>query len=113
MILLVLLIIVSSQILAKTGAGAENHKLFEKIAFVRINIFLAGSYVLFLCRGVLWAWVLRRHPVSQSYPFLSLAYPLVLLAGILVFGESLSMGKILGTILILGGSALMVSGRKT
>ena len=101
---LVLILIVTGQVMAKIGSGVPGRHFFG------LNFFLAASYGIFLIRGALWAWVLRRHPVSRVYPFLSLAYPLVLLSGILLFDEVLSPGKIAGTLLIIGGSILIVPG---
>ncbi|RKX89364.1 MAG: hypothetical protein DRP70_03900 [Spirochaetes bacterium] len=94
-ILLVLILITTGQTMAKTGAGTG------------INGFFIASYAIFLVRGVLWSFILKKHPVSRVYPYLSLSYPLILVVSLICFGESLSAGKIAGTLLILGGTALM------
>lgn len=106
-IILVLLLIVLGQVLAKSGAVSEKGGLF---GLAGLNCLLSASYLTFLLRGGLWAWVLRRNPVSRVYPYLSLAYPLILLTGVFLFGEELSPGKIAGTVLILSGSILLASG---
>ncbi len=107
LVLTVILLIVSSQILAKTGAVSDNGGL---LGIRMLNPLLALSYLFFLARGGLWAWVLRRNRVSRVYPFLSLAYPMVFAAGVIFFGDSVSIGKVVGTILILGGSVLLMGG---
>ncbi len=100
-VLFVLLIIVVSQSLMKAGAEAPSRWVFG------LNGFLAAAYFLFLLRGAVWALLLRRRPVSRVYPFLSLAYPLVLVSGMLFFGESMTPGKLIGTVLIATGSVLI------
>ncbi len=109
LILLVLLLIVSGQILAKTGSLSTDGGL---MGFAGLNLILAASYGVFLIRGALWAWVLRRNPVNRVYPYLSLAYPLILISGFLFFDEIISLGNILGTLLILGGTVLLATGEK-
>ncbi len=98
-IILVLLLITAGQTMAKTGAETG------------IKGFLLASYALFLIRGLLWSFILKKHPVSRVYPYLSLSYPLILVVSLLFFGESLSAGKIAGTLLILGGTALLTPDR--
>ena len=107
LIFTVILLIVAGQILAKYGAVSEKGGL---LGLKGLNILLAGSYASFLMRGALWAWVLRRNPVSRVYPYLALAYPAVFAAGMILFGDPISPGRAIGTILIIGGSLLLASG---
>ena len=100
----VLSIVVVSQSLMKAGAGASARWP------AGLNGFLVAAYALFLLRGGLWALVLRRRPVSRVYPLLSLAYPLVLVSGMLFFDESATPGKLVGTVLIVAGSVLIADG---
>ncbi len=92
---MVLILITAGQSMARTGAVKG------------INGFLIASYTIFIIRGVLWSFILKRNPVSRVYPYLSISYPLVLIVSLIFFEESLSAGKIAGTLLILGGTALM------
>lgn len=103
-ILLVLVLVGSGQALAKVGAGRP--------VGPGINIFLILSYMAFLLRGVIWSLVLRRHPVSRVYPFLALSFPLVLIISLVLFNESLSVGKLAGSLLIFVGSFLMIPGSR-
>lgn len=101
---LVLILVSFGQAMAKVGAGRP--------AGIGLNIFLILSYTAFLLRGIIWSLVLRRHPVSRVYPFLALSFPLVLLVSLVFFGESLSYGKLAGSLLIFIGSFLMIPGSK-
>jgi len=103
-ILLILLLITAGQTMAEIGAGKPDGII------PGLNMFLIISYIIFLTRGVLWSIVLKNHPVNQVYPYLSLSYPLVLIVSILFFNESISAGKIAGTLLIILGTTLMIPG---
>ena len=92
--------------MAKIGAGKPGRFIFG------VNGFLIISYGAFLARGIIWSLVLRRHPVSRVYPFLALSYPLILIISLVFFDEPLSAGKVMGSLLILTGAALMVPGEK-
>lgn len=102
-ILLVLILITAGQTMAKKGAGKQDSYI------PGLNGFLIASYMIFITRGILWSFILKRHPVSRVYPYLSLSYPLILIISLVFFNEPLSIGKIAGTLLILGGTALMAA----
>ena len=97
----ILLIMVSAQTLAKFGALAPKNWVWG------LNFFLVFSYFLYLIRGILWSVVLRRYELIRVYPWLSLSFPLVLLSGILLHGETLTIGKAVGTLFILSGTILI------
>lgn len=52
---------------------------------------------------LLWVKVLTRNDLSHSYPMVSIGYIIVLFLSFLIFGESLTLKKILGTLLIIIG----------
>ncbi len=52
---------------------------------------------------VLWLFILSKLPFSVAYPLNSLAYALSILAGFYLFQESLSLQKVVGMLLIMGG----------
>lgn len=106
-ILTVLILITAGQALAKTGAAKTGGVI------PGLNGFLIASYFIFLTRGILWAMILKTRPVSRVYPYLSLSYPLILIVSLILFDETLSSGKIIGTLLILLGTAVMTPGNDT
>ena len=106
-IILVLILITAGQAMAKTGAVRTGGVV------PGLNGFLIASYLIFLTRGILWAMILKNRPVSRVYPYLSLSYPLVLILSLIFFGETLSIGKISGTLLILLGTVLMTPEKNT
>jgi drug/metabolite transporter (DMT)-like permease len=55
----------------------------------------------------LWLFVLGRAPLSLAYPFVGLGFILTTLAGALYLHESVSVGRIAGTLLIAVGCVVV------
>ena len=53
--------------------------------------------------GLAWMLALTRFELSYAYPWMGVNYLLVLLLGIALFGEQMSYGKIIGTLLVIVG----------
>jgi multidrug transporter EmrE-like cation transporter len=59
--------------------------------------------------AIAWMLAMTRLRLSFAYPFLSLTFPLVLLASAIVFGEPVSWRAAAGTLVIIAGLALVAS----
>ena len=87
-------------------AGALPATLSGKIQFLLSLIFnpwimsgiLAGFFAL-LC----WLAAMTKFELSYAYPFMSLAFVLVLVLSAVLFHEPLTAAKILGVLLIIAG----------
>lgn len=87
-------------------AGALPVSFSERIPFFLNLIFnpwilsgiLAGFFAL-LC----WLAAMTKFDLSYAYPFMSLAFVLVLILSALLFHEPLTTAKILGVLLIIAG----------
>ena len=53
--------------------------------------------------AVVWLFVLQKLPLSAAYPFVGLGFVFTALLGVTVLGETLSAGRIAGTLLIAAG----------
>lgn len=60
---------------------------------------LFAGFLAFLC----WMAAMTKFELSYAYPFMSLAFVLVLLSSALLFHETLTMPKIIGVLLIMAG----------
>ena len=60
--------------------------------------------------GVLWLLAMTRFELSYAYPFMSLNYVLVVGASVLLFSESLSAPKLIGTALVIVGVVVISQG---
>jgi multidrug transporter EmrE-like cation transporter len=56
---------------------------------------------------VLWLGALSRVPVSVAYPMLSAGYVVNAIAAAFLFGEALSVPKVLGILLIIAGVVVL------
>lgn len=67
------------------------------------------SGVIFFLQAVVWLLVLKRMALSAAYPFSSITVITMLISGALFFGESISLGNIIGSIFIMTGVIVIAS----
>lgn len=107
---LFLLINAAIQIIFKTmalGPGGGNY-----LALITEPLFYMCG-LLFFCQAVTWLGVLRQMPLSRAYPFTSLTTIILLANGALFFDEPVTLGNLLGSIVIMLGVVVITSDRKT
>jgi multidrug transporter EmrE-like cation transporter len=92
-----------------TRAGSLPAELSGKLLFLfRLTLnpwiisSLAAAFLAFFC----WVAAMTKFELSFAYPFMSLSFLLVTLASAMLFHEPLTLSKIAGVLLILGGIAL-------
>lgn len=73
-------------------------------------IFAFGTYFFFLLRGLLWVFLLRKLKLVLAYPLMSIGYVLVLVVSFLFFKEPLTVGKMVGALLLMTGVSLVSYG---
>lgn len=61
-----------------------------------------------LLSGICWMVTLTKFDLSYAFPFTALSFPVMFMAGVMVFGEQASLPKLLGTMLVLCGVLLVV-----
>ena len=66
---------------------------------------LSGFFAAFLA-SLFWMAAMTKFDLSHAYPFMSLAFVLVLILSVVLFNESLNWQKIAGIALIAGGIAI-------
>ncbi|MDR1085048.1 MAG: hypothetical protein LBP22_09380 [Deltaproteobacteria bacterium] len=88
-------------------------QLWEKILTVLRFLFrpwvLAALFSTF-CSGLCWIITLTKFELSYAYPWTSLLYVYLLLAGLAVFGDSLTFNKVFGTFVIMLGVYFIAKG---
>jgi multidrug transporter EmrE-like cation transporter len=77
---------------------------------VIVNPYIIGGMISYALSIGLWLTVLSRLEVSAAYPFLSVGYIIVAIAGYLFFAENLSLFRILGIACICLGVILISRG---
>lgn len=94
-------------------AGALPSDLAGKLTFVGhlfLNPWVLTSIVATLLAGISWMLAMSRFEISYAYPWIGLNFVLMLLFGVLLFGEALNMPKIIGTLLVVAGVAVVARG---
>lgn len=104
----------SSQLLLKKGAAQISipsqidlinlTKLFSELIF---NFYLVSGILFQVVALLSWVYVLKKVDVSFAYPFISLGFVFVMLMGYLIFNESLTPMKVIGTLIIILGVVIM------
>lgn len=64
---------------------------------------LVAAFVASLC----WMLALSKLPLSTAYPFTATSFLLILFFGALCLGEAVTPGKLFGTMMIVGGVAVL------
>lgn len=94
-----------------TGASAkpqsDSGNVIGVILAYALNPFVIfGLFVYFLSAAV-WLLVLAKVPLSTAYPFVSLGFVLTAVMGRLVFHDTFSVTKVVGTLVIVVGVVIM------
>lgn len=102
-VLVPIVLIVIAQSLGKWGVSFSNSTSI-------VNMFTLIAIALMLLRSVIWYGMLRVLPLKGVFPLLSISYVAILLVGIFLFGETVTIGKIVGTACILIGATIHMLG---
>lgn len=101
-------IIVTGQLLLKTGVGRPSGK---PILLELIRIFSTGrvivGFCLYMFSALLWLWILQHADLSYAYPMLSMAYVLIVLSSKFILKEKVPVIRWIGVIIICVGIFLI------
>ncbi|MEC7310085.1 EamA family transporter [Vibrio crassostreae] len=84
----------------------------DKIIFiikVLLNPWIISSITATLFAGISWMLAMSKFEIGYAYPWISLNFVLMLLFGVLLFGEQLTISKVIGTVIIIFGITILVS----
>ena len=103
----VVLLLVAGQVLFRLGVDGKNFgSILETINVLFTPIVVAGLSI-YVLSTMLWLYVLTRVPISQAYPMLALAYPIMLVFARYLFSEEVSLIRWIGAIIICVGVVLI------
>ena len=83
----------------------------DKIIFmlkILFDPFIFSGLVSAFIASFFWMAAMTKFEITQAYPFMSLAPALVFLIGVLFLGETFTIGKVVGLILIILGTIITV-----
>lgn len=119
MMLILCSVLLSSfaQIVLKTGmsnpgilSAIQSESTFNIVKSIASNIFVIGGLGLYFASAAIWLLVLAKVDVSFAYPFVGLGFIITMLLAFFIHGEVLSTTKIVGTLFIALGIAIVAQG---
>lgn len=115
-IFLTILFTVYSQLVMRwqvTAAGQLPDDVTSKIRFIvtlLLNPWVISGVVSTFFAGVSWMLAMTKFEISYAFPYVSLNYVLILAASIILFNESFSAIKFLGSLIIIVGIIVIAKG---
>ena len=94
-------------------AGARTARTGDRVRYaldLMANPFVITVYLAVGAAGLLWIVVMTKLDLSRAYPFVSLAFALVVVLSAVFFDEPLSVPKVVGVALIVLGVAIGTQG---
>jgi drug/metabolite transporter (DMT)-like permease len=114
-ILLSVLLSIVGQLILKSGMSQlgpislTDRSIVETVWSIATNLAVVVGMVIFAASFLLWLVGLSRVPLSYAYPFISLSYVVILAASYFLLGESVSLVRVLGVIVISAGVLLVAA----
>lgn len=106
-----------AQIVLKTGMSNPNVLSavqagpgLDMLTAICTNLFVIGGLTLYFASAAVWLLVLARVDVSFAYPFVGLGFVVTMLLAFFINGEVLTTSKVVGTLCIALGVAIMAQG---
>lgn len=70
------------------------------------NLWVLSALTTVLLAGISWVFALTRFPVSYAYPFISLSFLFVVIGGVVILNEKMTLISALGLCFIVVGIVL-------
>lgn len=108
-ILLTLAFTVYGQLVLKWqmgGAGPLPEAGLDKMLFLLrqfLNPWIISGFASALLASMAWMAAMTRFELGYAYPFMSLAFVIVMVFGVLFLGEPVSLSRVVGTLMIIAG----------
>ena len=106
-----------AQILLKRGMSnpavlnvLNSGSTLDIIKEVSTNVFVFGGLFLYFASAAVWLLVLAKTDVSTAYPFVGVGFVVTMLLAFAINGETLTIAKVTGTLLIALGVAVIARG---
>lgn len=93
-------------------AGELPETVWDKtlhVGTLLLNPWIISALVATFLGGVSWMLAMAKFEISYAYPFASLNYVLVLVAGFLLFHETVTVEKIVGCTMVILGIMIVAS----
>lgn len=108
-ILLTLAFTVYGQLVLKwqmNGVGSLPQGHLDKVVFLLqqfMNPWILSGFLAAFVASLAWMAAMTRFDLNYAYPFMSLAFVIVMVLGVLFLGETVNFSKVAGTLLVMAG----------
>jgi multidrug transporter EmrE-like cation transporter len=106
-----------AQVLFKIGMSSHNvrvaleeHSNMRAVTSFATSPAILGGLALYGIGTLLWLNALARSELSQAYPFVGLGFVLTAFFGYLLFNDTLSTTRLMGTAVVVAGIILVARG---
>jgi drug/metabolite transporter (DMT)-like permease len=89
-----------------SDAGPLPQDAVHKLGFLLqqfLNPWIVSGFVSAFVASLAWMAAMTRFELNYAYPFMSLAFVIVMVLGVLFLGEPVNLGKVLGTLTVVSG----------
>jgi undecaprenyl phosphate-alpha-L-ara4N flippase subunit ArnF len=91
--------------------GALPEQLSQKLSFLFkafLDPYILTGFFAALIASIFWMAVMTKFEISFAYPFMSLSFFMVLFLSALLLGETITIGKVVGLLVIIFGLIITV-----
>lgn len=100
----------TGQMLFKYGANGKSITSVLDIIRLFFTPVVFFALCLYAVTTMLWLYILSQVPMSFAYPIQALAFPLVLMASMMILGEQISPIRWIGVLVIVLGVVIATHG---
>lgn len=90
-----------------TSSALADPGLLKMLLSIAMNPWVIAGLSLYFFGAVIWLFVLARVQLSFAYPFVGIGFILTMILGKYVMGDDISLQRMLGTLLVVGGVLLI------
>ena len=98
---------VAGQLLTKEGVNRIGQITLSTLPQAIINPFILGGALVYVLASVLWMWLLTKGDFTALVPLQSLSMVITVIAGALLFSETISPGRWIGIVLMAIGAFII------
>lgn len=99
-------LIIKWQVLQAGALPANSADKFWFLLHLVLNPWVISAFVAALLASITWMAAMTKLQLSYAYPFMSLAFILVMLFSGLLFNEPITTPKVMGVVLVIFGLAV-------
>jgi multidrug transporter EmrE-like cation transporter len=85
-------------------------KALELIKLILFDPFILSGFISAFLASLFWMAAMTKFSLSFAYPFMSSAFVIVMFMSMFLFGETLNIYKLTGTVLIVAGIVVLSHG---